>query len=105
MPTMTNSLLAPAREVLHKQCHTGELSVPKAPGLDRVATSARAKNKKGPKPREHVQRLSMKRFYSQNCQSEASIALCIECAWGCLVPGDVLLPFHNTVVRTERCAQ
>ena len=30
-------------------------SVPKVPKLDRDATSAGAKNKKGPKPREHVQ--------------------------------------------------
>ena len=47
---MTDSLLAPCREVPYKRCHTGELSVPKVPEPDRAATSARAKNKKGPKP-------------------------------------------------------
>jgi hypothetical protein len=55
LPTMTDSLLAPGREVLYKRYHTGELSVPKVLDLDRAATSARAKNKKGPEPGEHVQ--------------------------------------------------
>ena len=48
------------------------LSVPKVPKPDRAATSTRAKNKKGPKPREHVQLFRMKRdrkkiFYSEKC--------------------------------------
>ena len=111
---MTDSLLAPGREVLYKWYHTGELveatidtdeechvfedtlyltcdlmedsavpsnvSVPKVPEPDRAATSARAKNKKGPKPVEHVQLFRMKwdcnkGFYSEKCDLEASIAL------------------------------
>ena len=47
------------------------LSVPKVPELDRAATSACAKNKKGPKPGEHAQFFCMKRerkgFYSEKC--------------------------------------
>ena len=48
------------------------LSVPKVPEPDSAATSARAKNKKGPKPGEHVQLFHMKRdrnngFYSEEC--------------------------------------
>ena len=46
---MTNSLLAPGWEVLYKQNHTGELSVPKVPEPDWAATSVHAKNKKAPK--------------------------------------------------------
>ena len=64
---MTDSLLAPGREVLYKRCHTGELSVPKVPEPDCPATSAHAKNKKGPKPGEHVQLFRMEGFYSQKC--------------------------------------
>ena len=59
---------------------------------DRAATSARAKNKKGPKPREHVHLFRMKGIYSQKCYLGASTALCIEWA-GYLVPWDALLPF------------
>ena len=55
LPTMTDSLLAPGQEVLYKRHHTGELSVPKVLGPGRVATSADGKNKKGPKPGEHLQ--------------------------------------------------
>ena len=96
---MTNSLLAPAGN-----CYTsgttlvpgGELSVPKVP--DRAATPAGAKNKMGPKPREHVRLSCMKGFSSQKCE------LCIEWA-GYLVPGDVLPPLHNIVARTERRVQ
>jgi hypothetical protein len=61
---MTDSLLAPGREVLYKRYHTGELSVPKVPEPDLAATSARANNKKGPKPGQHVQLFRMKGFYS-----------------------------------------
>ena len=64
---MTDSLLAPSREVLYKRYHTGELSVPKVQGLDRAATSASAKNNKGAKPVVHVQLFRMKGFYSQKC--------------------------------------
>ena len=60
LPTMTDSLLAPGREVLYMRYHTGELSVLKVPEPDRVAISARAKNNKGPKPGEHVQLFCMK---------------------------------------------
>ena len=53
------------------------LSVPKVPEPDRAATSARAKNKNGPKPGEHVQLFRMKRdcnkgFYPEKCYLEAS---------------------------------
>ena len=65
LPTVTDSLLAPGREVLYKRYHTGELSVPKVPQPDWVAISAR--NKKGPKPGEHVQFFCMKGFSSQKC--------------------------------------
>ena len=67
LPTMTDSPLAPGRELLYKWYHTGELSVPKVPEPDRAVTSAHAKNKKGPKPGEHVQLFCMKGFYSQKC--------------------------------------
>ena len=67
LPTMTGSLVAPDREVLYKRYHTGELSVPKVPEPDRAATSACAKNKKGPKPGEHVQLFRMEGSYSQKC--------------------------------------
>ena len=48
------------------------LSAPKVPQLDGAATFARAKNKKGPKPAEHVQVFRMKRdpnkgFYFEKC--------------------------------------
>ena len=55
LPTITNSLLAPRREVLYQRYHIGELSVPKVLEPDPAATPACAKNKKGPKPGEHVQ--------------------------------------------------
>ena len=77
---MTDSLLAPGREVLYKRYHTVELSVPKAPELDQAATSARARNKTGPKPGLHGQLFCMKGFYSQKCQLQASVALCVEWA-------------------------
>ena len=64
---MTDSLLAPGRELLCKRYRTGELSVPKVPEPDRAANSACAKNKKGPKPGEHVQLFRVKGFYSQKC--------------------------------------
>ena len=67
LPTRTNSLLAPGRELLYKRYHTGELSVPKVPEPDRAATSAHAKNKKGLRPGEHVQLLRMKGLSSQKC--------------------------------------
>ena len=67
LPTMTNSLLAHGREVLYKRYHTGELSVPMVPEPDWAATSARAKNKKGPKPGVHVQLFRLKGFYSEKC--------------------------------------
>ena len=73
LPTMTDSLLAPGWEVLYKQYHSGELSVPKVPEPDWVATSACAKNKRGPKPGEHVQLFRMKSFYSQKCSLEACL--------------------------------
>ena len=66
-PTMTDSLFAPGQEVLYKRYHTRELSVPKVPETDWAATSARAKNKRGRKPGEHVQLFRMKGFYSQKC--------------------------------------
>ena len=50
LPIMTDSLLAPGREVLYKRYHTGELCAPKVPGLDQAATLSCAKNKKGPSP-------------------------------------------------------
>ena len=47
------------------------VSVPKVPKPDQAAISARAKNKEGPKPRDHVQLFRMERdrnkgFYSEN---------------------------------------
>ena len=84
------------------------LSVPKVPELDWAATSACAK--KGPKPvPEHVPLCHMKRdrnkgVYHKKCELEASIALCFEWA-GYLVSRDVLLQFHNIVVRTEQPVQ
>ena len=67
--SMTDSLLAPGPEVLYKRY---PVSVPKVPKPDQAATSACAKNKEGPKPREHVQLFCMERdrnkgFYSENC--------------------------------------
>ena len=62
---MTDSLLAPSWEVLYKRYHTGELSVPKVPELDRAATPACAKNKKGRNLGKHVQLFRMKGFYSK----------------------------------------
>ena len=61
------------------------LSVPKVLEPDQAATSARAKNKKGPKLEEHVQLFHMKRdrnkgFYSEKFKLEASISLCFESA-------------------------
>ena len=98
LPTMTDSLNAPGQEVLYEQYQMVSLY-----------PSARAKNKKGPKPGEHVQLFRMKRdrnkgFYSEKCQLEAFIALCFERV-GCLVPRDVLLPLHNIGARTERRVQ
>ena len=61
-----------ARDLMEDSVVPSNLSVPKVPEPDRAATSARAKNKKGPKPREHVQLFRMKRdgnkgFYSEKC--------------------------------------
>ena len=69
LPTLTDSCLHLAR-----RCSSSS-----------TTTSARAKNKKGPKPGEHVQLLRMKRdhnkgFRSEKCYLEASIALCFEWA-------------------------
>ena len=91
---MTNFLLAPCWELYR----TSKLSVPKVPEPDRAATLVCAKNKKGPKPGEHVQLFCMKGFSSQKCK------LCIEWA-GYLVPRDVLPPFHKIVAHTEGCVQ
>ena len=94
---MTDSLLAPGREVLYKWYHTGELvpaglchvfedtlyltrdlmedsvvpsnlSVPKVSDSDGAATSARAK--KSPKPGEHVPLFRMKRGCNKGFYSE-----------------------------------
>ena len=48
------------------------MSIPKVPKPDQAATSARAKNKEGPKPGEHVQLVRMKwdgnkGFYCEKC--------------------------------------
>ena len=64
---------------------------------------------RAPSPGEHVQLFRMKRvrnkgFYSEECQLQASIALCFEWA-GYFVPRDVLPPFHNIVACTEQCVQ
>ena len=54
--------------------HQSNLSLPKVPELDRAATSACAMNKKGLKPREHVQCSAFpheagrnKGFYCEKC--------------------------------------
>ena len=52
LPTMTDSLLASHQEVLYKRC-------PSQRSLSQI--SARAKNKEGPKPGEHVQLFRMER--------------------------------------------
>ena len=57
------------RDLMEDSVVPSNLSIPKVPEPDWVATSARAKNKKGPKPGEHVQLFRMKRnrnkgFYS-----------------------------------------
>ena len=98
LPTITDSLPAHGREVLYKRYRAGELPVPKVPEPDWAATPARAKNKKGPKPPEHVPLSRLKGFSSQKC------SLWVEWA-GYLVPRDVLPPFCNIVARTERCVQ
>ena len=43
------------RDLMEDSIVPSNLSVPKVPQPDRAATSARAKNKKGTKPGEHVQ--------------------------------------------------
>ena len=43
------------RDLMEDSVVPSNLSIPKVPEPDRAATCARAKNKKGPKPGEHVQ--------------------------------------------------
>ena len=64
--------LYPTRDLMEDSAVPSNLSVLKVPELDWAATSARAKNKKGPKPGEHVQLFRMKwdrnqGFYSEKC--------------------------------------
>ena len=78
------------------QCYPIQSVCPQVAGAGSAATFACAK--KSPRPREHVQLFRMKQdrskgFYSEKCEVEVSIMLCFE--WdGCLVPRDVLPPFH-----------
>ena len=53
---MVSLTLYLTRDLMEDSAVPSNLSVPKVPEPDRAATSARAKNKKGPKPGEHVHR-------------------------------------------------
>ena len=79
-----------------------------------TTTSTRAKNKKGPKPREHVQLFRLKRdhnkaFYSEKCYLEASIALYFEwlgnlCLGMCYRRFTILSRAPNAVSNDHSCS-
>ena len=89
LPTMTDSLLAPGREVLYKRYHTGEL-VP--------ATILGPSN-----DRDDFVWLNTTEI-GATMKTHPPLLVCFEWA-GYLVPRDVLLPVHNIVACTEHCVQ
>ena len=58
------------RDLMEDSAIPSNLSVLKVPEPDQAATSAGANNKKGPKPKEHVQLFRMKRDRNKGFHSE-----------------------------------
>ena len=80
------------------------LSLPKVPELDGAATSARAKNEKGPKPGEHIPLFCMKRRPSSHFALNGLGVLCLRMCYRRFTiwsrtPNGVTVFFKDKIVR------